>query len=127
MFLGLESLDAEQLKLFRKRTTPNQNFEALEVARKLGIDVAINLITDPSWTVEQFELPSPGEDLLQQSEQLCAFIGRQQRPDGSLSYLDVDLARQSGTPGVAEDPDGINYYPGEALYGLMRSQQRRRK
>ena len=54
MFLGLESLDAEQLKLFRKRTTPNQNFEALEVARKLGIDVAINLITDPSWSVEQF-------------------------------------------------------------------------
>ncbi|MGA2585376.1 MAG: radical SAM protein, partial [Tepidisphaeraceae bacterium] len=54
MFLGLESLDAEQLKLFRKRTTPNQNFEALEVARKLGINVAINLITDPSWTREQF-------------------------------------------------------------------------
>jgi magnesium-protoporphyrin IX monomethyl ester (oxidative) cyclase len=55
MFLGLESLDAEQLKLFRKRSTPNQNFEALEIARKLGIDVAINLITDPSWTREQFE------------------------------------------------------------------------
>jgi magnesium-protoporphyrin IX monomethyl ester (oxidative) cyclase len=54
MFLGLESLDAEQLKIFRKRATPNQNFEALEVARKLGIDVAINLITDPSWTREQF-------------------------------------------------------------------------
>ena len=29
MFLGLESLDADQFKLFRKRTTPNQNFEAL--------------------------------------------------------------------------------------------------
>jgi magnesium-protoporphyrin IX monomethyl ester (oxidative) cyclase len=55
MFLGLESLDAEQLKLFRKRSTPNQNFEALEVARKLGIEVAINLITDPSWTREQFQ------------------------------------------------------------------------
>jgi magnesium-protoporphyrin IX monomethyl ester (oxidative) cyclase len=54
MFLGLESLDADQLKLFRKRTTPNQNFEALEVARKLGINVAINLITDPSWSREQF-------------------------------------------------------------------------
>lgn len=54
MFLGLESLDGEQLKQFRKRITPNQNFEALEVARKLGIDVAINLITDPSWTVDQF-------------------------------------------------------------------------
>jgi hopanoid C-3 methylase HpnR len=55
MFLGLESLDAEQLKLFRKRTTPNQNFEALEVARRLGINVAINLITDPSWSRQQFE------------------------------------------------------------------------
>jgi magnesium-protoporphyrin IX monomethyl ester (oxidative) cyclase len=55
MFLGLESLDAEQLKIFRKRSTPNQNFAALEVARRLGINVAINLITDPSWTREQFE------------------------------------------------------------------------
>ena len=54
MFLGLESLDAEQLKAFRKRSTPNDNFKALEVARKLGIEVAINLITDPSWTREQF-------------------------------------------------------------------------
>ena len=55
MFLGLESLDPEQLKVFRKRVTPNQNFQALEVARKLGIDVAINLITDPSWSREQFK------------------------------------------------------------------------
>ncbi len=55
LFLGLESLDAEQLKKFRKRVTPNQNFEALAVARRLGIGVSINLITDPSWTREQFE------------------------------------------------------------------------
>jgi magnesium-protoporphyrin IX monomethyl ester (oxidative) cyclase len=55
MFLGLESLDAEQLKIFRKRVTPNQNFQALEVARRLGINVAINLITDPSWSREQFQ------------------------------------------------------------------------
>ena len=55
MFLGLESLDGEQLKQFRKRITPNQNFEALDVARKLKIEVAINLITDPSWGKEQFE------------------------------------------------------------------------
>jgi hopanoid C-3 methylase len=54
MFLGLESLDAEQLKIFRKRVTPNQNFQALDVARRLGINVAINLITDPSWSREQF-------------------------------------------------------------------------
>jgi hypothetical protein len=43
------------LKIFRKRSTPNENFQALEVARKLGIEVAINLITDPSWSREQFE------------------------------------------------------------------------
>src|SRR5437763_1791773 len=55
MFLGLESLDEEQLKTFRKRITPNQNFEALDVARRLKIDVAINLITDPSWDRAQFE------------------------------------------------------------------------
>jgi magnesium-protoporphyrin IX monomethyl ester (oxidative) cyclase len=55
MFLGLESLDADQLKAFRKRVTPNQNFRALEIARKLGIDVAINLITDPSWSRADFE------------------------------------------------------------------------
>ena len=55
MFLGLESLDGEQLKSFRKRITPNQNFEALEIARKLKIDVAINLISDPGWGREEFE------------------------------------------------------------------------
>jgi magnesium-protoporphyrin IX monomethyl ester (oxidative) cyclase len=55
MFLGLESLDADQLKLFRKRVTPNQNFEALAIARKLGIQVAINLITDPAWGRSEFE------------------------------------------------------------------------
>jgi len=54
MFLGLESLDEKQLKAFRKRVTPNQNFQALDIARKLGIDVAINLITDPSWEREDF-------------------------------------------------------------------------
>jgi len=56
MFLGFESLDAEQLKKFRKRLTPGQNFEALEIARKLGIVVAINLIVDPGWDREQFAM-----------------------------------------------------------------------
>ncbi len=64
------------------------------------------------------ELPSPAEDLLEQSEQLCTYIRKQQLSDGALSYAD---------PGsqVGIDPEGINYYPGEALYGLMRSQQYR--
>ncbi|MGE5612156.1 MAG: hopanoid C-3 methylase HpnR [Bacillota bacterium] len=54
IFLGFESLDDEQLKLFRKRVTVGQNFQALELARKLNITVAINLIVDPNWDRQQF-------------------------------------------------------------------------
>jgi magnesium-protoporphyrin IX monomethyl ester (oxidative) cyclase len=54
MFLGFESLNEDQLRQFRKRVTPNENFKALEVARRLGVQVAINLITDPSWDEADF-------------------------------------------------------------------------
>lgn len=54
MFLGLEAIDEEGLKFHRKRTTLGKNFEALEVARALGIRVAINLIADPSWDEKRF-------------------------------------------------------------------------
>jgi hypothetical protein len=67
------------------------------------------------------ELPTPGEDLLEQAEQLCVFIARQQRTDGSLACADLG---PDGRPGP-EDPDGINHHPGIALYGLMRSQLHR--
>jgi hypothetical protein len=60
-------------------------------------------------------LPQPHKDLLDKSEQLCRYIRKQARPDGSLAYRD----------GKGED-EGINYYPGEALYGLVRSQHHRR-
>ncbi len=54
MFLGLEALDEEGLKLHRKRITPGENFRALEVARELGITVAVNLIADPDWDERRF-------------------------------------------------------------------------
>jgi magnesium-protoporphyrin IX monomethyl ester (oxidative) cyclase len=54
MFLGLEALDEEGLRLYRKRATPHGNFKALEVARQLGIRVAINIIADPSWDERRF-------------------------------------------------------------------------
>ncbi|MFC8273040.1 hopanoid C-3 methylase HpnR [Streptomyces sp. NPDC057271] len=54
MFLGMEAIDAEGLDLYRKRISPDDNFRALEVARKLGITVAINLIVDPGWDRERF-------------------------------------------------------------------------
>jgi hypothetical protein len=65
------------------------------------------------------ELPAPQEDLLAKADQLCNFIRGQQGPDGSLNYTDPGELKKN------DDPEGVNYYPGEALYGLMRSQQRR--
>ncbi len=54
MFLGLEAIDAERLKLFRKRVSLDDSFAALEFARSLGVNVAINIIADPSWDRERF-------------------------------------------------------------------------
>ncbi|MEM5367235.1 hopanoid C-3 methylase HpnR [Paraburkholderia azotifigens] len=55
MFIGLEAIDAEGLKAFRKRVNLDKNFEALAFARSLGITVAVNLIADPDWDHERFE------------------------------------------------------------------------
>lgn len=56
MFLGMEALDEAGLDRFRKRVDPDQNMRALELARKLGLTVAINLIVDPQWDRKQFRL-----------------------------------------------------------------------
>src|SRR5579871_3614400 len=56
MFLGLEAIDAEGLKLFRKRVSLSKNFEALEFARSLGITVALNIIADPDWDEKRFDV-----------------------------------------------------------------------
>ena len=55
MFLGIEALDEETLKVFRKRTSHVRNFEALEAARKIGVMVALNIIADPDWDESRFE------------------------------------------------------------------------
>lgn len=47
MFLGIEAIDEEGLRLFRKRVSLSRNFEALDYARTTGITVAVNLIADP--------------------------------------------------------------------------------
>jgi hopanoid C-3 methylase len=54
MFIGLEAIDAEGLRKFRKRVSVDRNFEAVEFARSLGVQVAINLIADPDWDRERF-------------------------------------------------------------------------
>jgi hopanoid C-3 methylase HpnR len=55
MYLGMEAIDDEGLRSFRKRIKNDRNLEALEFARTLGIVVAINLIVDPSWERQRFE------------------------------------------------------------------------
>jgi hopanoid C-3 methylase HpnR len=56
MFLGVEALDEEGLRHHRKRVTWNENERALEVARRLGFAVAINIIADPDWDERRFAI-----------------------------------------------------------------------
>lgn len=56
MFLGLEALDEEALKLHRKRITTGENFQAIEIARELRLTVAVNIIADCNWDERQFEV-----------------------------------------------------------------------
>jgi hopanoid C-3 methylase HpnR len=54
LFLGLEALDLEGLKAYRKRSTPEVNLEALRLAREIGLTVAVNIIADPGWDRDRF-------------------------------------------------------------------------
>ena len=56
MFIGIEAIDEEGLKKFRKRVSSVKNFEALEFARSMGVNVAINIIADPAWDRERFRV-----------------------------------------------------------------------
>ena len=44
------------MRKFRKRIPLGRNFEALEFARSLGVDVAINIIADPDWDEGRFRV-----------------------------------------------------------------------
>ncbi len=56
MFLGIEAIDEEGLLHHRKRVHQSDNLRALDVARELGIVVAINIIADPSWDERRFDV-----------------------------------------------------------------------
>jgi hypothetical protein len=76
------------------------------------------------------ELPSPQSDLLDKSEQMCNWIRRQARADGSLCCNDAaddpdakESSRQDAGP--PDDADCVHEYPGLALYAVLRSQKHR--
>jgi len=56
MFLGLEAIDEEGLKAHRKRSSTGVNTKALEIAREIGVCVAINLIAEPDWDERRFAI-----------------------------------------------------------------------
>jgi hypothetical protein len=66
------------------------------------------------------ELPDPDKDLLAKAEQLCNYIHKQQQADGSLNLTGT----REGGKASAVDAEAVNYYPGEALVGVIRSQHR---
>jgi magnesium-protoporphyrin IX monomethyl ester (oxidative) cyclase len=49
MFVGVEAIDEDGLKRFRKRVVMSENDAALQIARDLCLVVAINIIADPEW------------------------------------------------------------------------------
>ena len=55
MFLGVEAIDEAGLKAHRKRVKLSTNFEALELARSLGVTVAVNIIADTDWDEARFQ------------------------------------------------------------------------
>ncbi len=56
MFLGIEAIDEEGLVRHRKRVHLGDNERALEIARALGLVVAINIIADPDWDERRFQV-----------------------------------------------------------------------
>jgi len=54
MFVGMEAIDEEALKSFRKGVSLSRSFEALKYARTLGTVVATNIIAEPSWDENHF-------------------------------------------------------------------------
>jgi len=56
MFLGIEAIDEAGLKAHRKRVDMDENQRALEVARELGLVEAINIIADPDWDEQRFDV-----------------------------------------------------------------------
>ncbi|MFQ5744944.1 MAG: hopanoid C-3 methylase HpnR [Acidobacteriota bacterium] len=55
LFLGMEALNDEDLKRFRKRVTADKNLEALEFARSLGLIVIVGLIIGLDWDRRRFQ------------------------------------------------------------------------
>lgn len=81
-------------------------------------NATVNRLAAAGWLVMAInELPNPGKELLQQSEQLCNYIRSQQNENGSLCFTD----NRADTEIEKKYPVGVQTCTGPALYGLMSS------
>jgi hypothetical protein len=77
---------------------------------------AVNRLAGAAVLVQAIsELPTPAADLLDKTDQLCNYLRKLQRADGSLICNE----------GAADDAEAVNLYSGEALYALVHSYQQR--
>lgn len=82
----------------------------------------LNRVQAAAWLILAVNaLPEPGADLLAQSEQLCEFLRRQQRPDGSLC-LEHPLPKDAA---LEDSKDRETTSSALALVALLVSQQHR--
>jgi hypothetical protein len=65
------------------------------------------------------ELDEPPKRLSEEGERLANFLRRRQRPDGSINVS--NFFRDDGE----DPPQAAAYYPGEALYAILRSHRRK--
>ena len=63
-----------------------------------------------------YELPAADPKLVAEADNLCEFLRRQCKPDGSVQYTDGP-----NDDSMKIDPAGVNEYPGLALHALMAS------
>jgi len=54
VYVGLEAMDEERLKNYKKRTTVETNMKAVSLLREIGITLHGSLMVDPGFSVEDF-------------------------------------------------------------------------
>ncbi len=142
IFIGLEAIDEEGLKHYRKRVSLGRNFEALEFARSLGLIVAINLIADPDWDHERFRIvrewgleipevvnlsvntPYPGTESWLTEERAVDQPRLSALRHRACGVADAAAARRI-LRGAGDDPAGVLPQIRRLAAGLCRSRHRR--
>lgn len=110
---GLAARATQAVLFLLEETSPEENDNA---CRHVALPpVLVNRVHATGLLVLAIcELPSPQKDLLDKAEQMCGYLRKQARTDGSIAYHDGK-----------DEPDGVNQFPAAALCALAVSQRHR--